>query len=377
MPEGVLDVLYLVYFILGGGMLSMGRKITRAVLVLVGALSMYSLVSALLPFAEQLSGTEFTGLMAVSINMVGALLGGLIFYIISPWLVKLGLRFADMVESYAQRIPMQDMMMGAAGLIVGLILASLLSRPLDLVPLVGVYLKVLAYVLLGYLGLRVAVTKSEEMAALLLPGQRRKAPLAGDGGIPKVLDTSVIIDGRILDIVHTGFLEGTLFVPSFVLEELRHIADSPDLLRRNRGRRGLDVLNSIQKVSGARVEISRQDYDDHSEVDSKLVRLAQDLKAKILTNDYNLNKVCEVQGISVLNINELANALKPVVLPGEEMSIQVLREGKEFGQGVAYLEDGTMIVVEQGRKHIGDTVGVVVTSVLQTSAGRMIFAKLR
>ncbi len=162
-----------------------------------------------------------------------------------------------------------------------------------------------------------------------------------------------------------------------MLEELRHIADSADVLRRNRGRRGLDVLNSIQKESGAKVEIIRQDYDDQSEVDSKLVRLAQDLKAKIITNDYNLNKVCEVQGVSVLNINELANALKPVVLPGEEMSIQVMREGKEFGQGVAYLDDGTMIVVEQGRKYIGDTIAVIVTSVLQTSAGRMIFAKLR
>ncbi|MBS3984272.1 MAG: TRAM domain-containing protein [Selenomonadales bacterium] len=355
----------------------MGRKIARAVLVLGGALSVYSLVSALLPFVEQLSGQEFSGLLAVSINVAGAFLGGLIFYFISPWLITICLRFADIAESYVQRIPVQDMIMGAVGLTVGLLVATLLSRPLEIVPLVGAYLKIGAYVLLGYLGLRIAVTKSDEIAALLLPGQRRSAPVAINGGIPKVLDTSVIIDGRILDIVRTGFLEGTLLVPAFVLEELRHIADSPDVLRRNRGRRGLDVLNSIQKESGARVEIIRRDYDDQSEVDSKLVRLAQDLKAKILTNDYNLNKVCEVQGVSVLNINELANALKPVVLPGEEMSIQVMREGKEYGQGVAYLEDGTMIVVEQGRKHIGDTVPVIVTSVLQTSAGRMIFAKLR
>jgi uncharacterized protein YacL len=337
----------------------------------------YSLVSALLPVVEQLSAQEFSGLLAVSINVAGAFLGGLIFYFISPWLIKICLRFADIAESYVQRIPVQDMIMGAVGLTVGLLVATLLSRPLEIVPLVGGYLKIAAYVLLGYLGLRIAVTKSDEIAALLLPGQRRSAPVAINGGIPKVLDTSVIIDGRILDIVRTGFLEGTLLVPAFVLEELRHIADSPDVLRRNRGRRGLDVLNSIQKESGARVEIIRRDYDDQSEVDSKLVRLAQDLKAKILTNDYNLNKVCEVQGVSVLNINELANALKPVVLPGEEMSIQVMREGKEYGQGVAYLEDGTMIVVEQGRKHIGDTVPVIVTSVLQTSAGRMIFAKLR
>jgi uncharacterized protein YacL len=357
----------------------MGKKIARAVLVLAGALTAYSLVSALLPFVEQLSGQEFSGLLAVSINMAGAFLGGLIFYFVSPWLIKICLRFADIAESYVQRIPVQDMITGAAGLTVGLLVATLLSRPLEVVPLVGNYLKILGYVLLGYLGLRIAVTKSDEIAALLLPGQRRSAPapVAINGGIPKVLDTSVIIDGRILDIVRTGFLEGTLFVPAFVLEELRHIADSPDVLRRNRGRRGLDILNSIQKESGAKVEIIRRDYDDQSEVDSKLVRLAQDLEAKILTNDYNLNKVCEVQGVSVLNINELANALKPIVLPGEEMSIQVMREGKEYGQGVAYLEDGTMIVVEQGKKHIGDTVPVIVTSVLQTSAGRMIFAKLR
>ncbi|MBT9155318.1 MAG: putative PIN and TRAM-domain containing protein YacL [Firmicutes bacterium] len=355
----------------------MGRKIARATIVLAGALSAYSLVSALLPFAGQLSGQEFTGLLAVSVNVMGALLGGLIFFFISPWLMGICLRLADIAENYVQRIPVRDMVMGAVGLTVGLIVATLLSRPLDIIPLVGGYLKIAAYVLLGYLGLRIAVTKSDEIAALLLPGQRRSATVSSEGGIPKVLDTSVIIDGRILDIVRTGFLEGTLFVPSFVLEELRHIADSADVLRRNRGRRGLDVLNSIQKESGAKVEIIRQDYDDQSEVDSKLVRLAQDLKAKIITNDYNLNKVCEVQGVSVLNINELANALKPVVLPGEEMSIQVMREGKEFGQGVAYLDDGTMIVVEQGRKHIGDTIAVIVTSVLQTSAGRMIFAKLR
>ncbi len=193
----------------------------------------------------------------------------------------------------------------------------------------------------------------------------------------KLLDTSAIIDGRILDISRTGFLEGVLVVPSFVLEELRHVADSADVLRRNRGRRGLDVLHNIQKESALRVEIMNRDFDDVAEVDSKLVRLAQQLGAKIITTDYNLNKVCEVQGVPVLNINELANAVKPMVLPGEEMSVQVMREGKELGQGVAYLDDGTMIVIEQGRRHIGELVAVIVTSALQTSAGRMIFARLK
>ena len=191
----------------------------------------------------------------------------------------------------------------------------------------------------------------------------------------KILDTSAIIDGRIVDICKTGFLEGVLVVSGFVLEELRHIADSPDLLKRNRGRRGLDVLNKIQKEMDIPVQIYEGDFDDIPEVDSKLVRLAKTINGKIVTNDFNLNKVCELQGISVLNINELANAVKPVVLPGEEMLAQIIKDGKEAGQGVAYLDDGTMVVVEGGRRYIGETIEVLVTSVLQTAAGRMIFAK--
>jgi uncharacterized protein YacL len=191
----------------------------------------------------------------------------------------------------------------------------------------------------------------------------------------KILDTSVIIDGRIADIVKTGFVEGVLLIPSFVLEELRHIADSSDLLKRNRGRRGLDILNQISKETAIKVHIHEQDFDDINEVDSKLVRLGQVLKSPLLTNDYNLNKVAELQGVKVLNINELANALKPIVLPGEEMLVQVMKEGKEPGQGVAYLDDGTMIVVDTGRRFMGQNVTVLVTSVLQTAAGRMIFAK--
>ena len=195
------------------------------------------------------------------------------------------------------------------------------------------------------------------------------------GSAPKILDTSVIIDGRIADICKSGFIEGDLVIPGFVLEELRHIADSSDLLKRNRGRRGLDILNKIQKELEFKVQICERDYDDIAEVDSKLVRLAQDMKGKILTNDFNLNKVAELQGVTVLNINELANAVKPVVLPGEEMEVHVIKNGKEAGQGVAYLDDGTMIVVDGGKRHIGETIGVLVTSVLQTAAGRMIFAK--
>ena len=192
---------------------------------------------------------------------------------------------------------------------------------------------------------------------------------------PKILDTSVIIDGRIFDICKTGFVEGPLVIPAFVLEELRHIADSSDALKRNRGRRGLDILNQIQKELDIPVRIYEKDIDDVQEVDSKLLKLGQILKGMVITNDYNLNKVAEFQGVPVLNINELANALKPVVLPGEEMLVQVIKDGKEMGQGIAYLDDGTMIVVDGGKKYVGESIDVLVTSVLQTAAGRMIFAK--
>jgi uncharacterized protein YacL len=226
--------------------------------------------------------------------------------------------------------------------------------------------------LLGYVGISVGLKKREELASLI-PLGRKDRPLAV--GTYKLLDTSVIIDGRIADVCKAGFVEGTLIVPSFVLEELRHIADSADILKRNRGRRGLDVLRRLQNEPTVQVQLWERDAGGPAEVDTKLVRLARTLGGKIITNDFNLNKVAELHGVPVLNINELANSLKPVVLPGEDMTVHVIRDGKEFGQGVAYLDDGTMIVVDGGKKHIGDNIDVLVTSVLQTAAGRMIFAK--
>ncbi|PID59171.1 PIN domain nuclease [candidate division KSB3 bacterium] len=192
----------------------------------------------------------------------------------------------------------------------------------------------------------------------------------------KILDTSVIIDGRIADLSETGFLEGVLLIPQFILQELQHIADSADSIKRNRGRRGLEILHKIQKRVDIQVEITEQDFPEIPEIDAKLVELAKLMEAKLITNDFNLNKVAELQGVSVLNVNELANALKPVVLPGEEIEVQVLKEGKEYDQGIAYLDDGTMIVIDHAKKLIGQTVGVSVTSVLQTTAGRMIFGQL-
>lgn len=227
---------------------------------------------------------------------------------------------------------------------------------------------------LAVMGFRIGYSKREElvqiiaMSRVVAPEKQTHRPYEEH----KILDTSVIIDGRIADICKTGFIEGTLVIPEFVLEELQHIADSSDLLKRNRGRRGLDILNKIQKELEVKVLIYEGDFEEISEVDSKLVRLAKVLQGKVITNDFNLNKVCELQGVSVLNINDLANAVKPVVLPGEEIIVQVIKDGKEHGQGVAYLDDGTMIVVEGGREFIGMTLEVMVTSVLQTSAGRMI-----
>jgi uncharacterized protein YacL len=237
--------------------------------------------------------------------------------------------------------------------------------------LVIVLTNILAAILIGKM-------KGKEICSLFFNPANPPVPKPAPGANPiKILDTSAIIDGRIADLCKTRFLEGGLVIPNFILVELQKIADSADPLRRNRGRRGLDLLNKIQKENQIPVKVFERDYEDVTEVDTKLLRLAMELGAKVITNDFNLNKVAELYGVQVLNINELANAIKPVVLPGEEMMVYVLRDGKEYGQGIGYLEDGTMIVIEGGKNYIGMNIEILVTSVLQTSAGRMIFAKPR
>lgn len=275
------------------------------------------------------------------------------------------------------RIPMNEMAAGAAGLTAGLLLSLMLYPVLSWFGSLEALARMAASGLLGYIGLYVGLEKREELSSLWRSGSWKNGTAEEERKLEehKILDTSVIIDGRIADICKTGFIEGTIVIPEFVLEELQHIADSSDLLKRNRGRRGLDILNKIQKELDVNVMIYEGDFEEISEVDSKLVKLAKVLQGKVVTNDFNLNKVCELQRVSVLNINDLANAVKPVVLPGEEIMVQVIKDGKEHGQGVAYLDDGTMIVVEGGRDFIGTITEVLVTSVLQTSAGRMIFAK--
>ncbi len=308
--------------------------------------------------------------------LMGILIGGCVVggVLVGPVFVG-GLRS---VVQNLQRAPTGELLGGTVGLVIGLIIAILITIPLPReVPVLGVFLPLITGLIFGYVGLAVGVRKKDELLGFFSRsggghGFSRRSKASGS---PKILDTSVIIDGRIADITKSGFIEGPLIVPGFVLEELQHIADSSDVLKRNRGRRGLDILNKIQKEPYVTVEILEKDFDDISEVDTKLVRLAKEMEGKVMTNDFNLNKICELHGVPVLNINELANAVKPVVLPGEELKVHVIKDGKEQGQGVAYLDDGTMIVVDGGRKFIGETIGVLVTSVLQTAAGRMIFAK--
>jgi len=372
-----------VYFVLSllGGDPVLKRNL-RLVLAVAGALGGLSLT--FFGFMEIETWPPFLPLYAwtVLVLLMGSILGGLIGFFLYPLAIWLDGRLA--------KTSFVDIIFGAVGLIVGLLIAVLLGVLFNGIPLVDTLLTVLSGVIFGYLGISVATRKREEATSFFKSlGKRTKGeaapPAEGEEEQPaakyrgtspaKVLDTSVIIDGRIADIVKTGFLEGPLVIPSFVLEELRHIADSSDVLKRNRGRRGLDILNRIQKEFSVDVVIYEDDMGDGLEVDSKLLRLAKKLGGYVVTNDFNLNKVAELQGVFVLNINELANAVKPAVLPGEEMTVTVIKDGKEVGQGVGYLDDGTMIVVDGGKRYIGDTIEVVVTSVLQTAAGRMIFAK--
>jgi uncharacterized protein YacL len=311
-----------------------------------------------------------------------ALVFGFLFFIMTPIFGRHGARMAKHIESDLQTVPANDLITGTAGLVIGLIIAFLISPVFSgMEKYIGVALSIVTYIMLGFLGVVVATRKGKDLLTAWLSLRRSaaasKARGKGADATPKILDTSVIIDGRIADIMKTGFIEGSIVIPEFVLVELRHIADSSDSLKRNRGRRGLDVLNRIQTEHGVDIYNTETDkgLDEIPEVDVKLLKLAQLLHGKVVTNDFNLNKVATIKGVEVLNINELANTLKPVVLPGEDMNIFPVKEGKENNQAVAYLDDGTMIVVEEGRKFIGKSVDVLVTSVLQTSAGRMIFAK--
>ena len=409
-------------------------KIIRFFIVLMFIVAGAALLKLASPYLTIFISTEFfkeeLGFIQLNVAeltciLIGAALGGIAGWFVSPFLInKLGI-FTAFVEKQLSKMPTNDVIAGAAGLAIGLIIADLLGNAFARIPVVGNYIPIVFSIVLGTLGIRITIKKRKEIVAsfssvpktlkeILKSRENKhnketetdaveavtsaepenpvetaadeeitehKVNLVKENLLPnpnyKILDTNVIIDGRISDICKTGFLEGKLLIPVFVLEELQHIADSADSLRRVRGRRGLDVLQKIQDESPLEVEVMNIDFDDIHEVDSKLVRLAQKIGGKIITNDFNLNKVAQLRGVEVLNINDLSNAVKAVVIPGETMKVQVVRDGKEPGQGVAYLDDGTMIVIENGHRYLSRTISVEVTSALQTSAGRMIFAKPR
>lgn len=330
------------------------QTILRLLLVVACSVSGYLLASHL----------PITHTLGIWIKWVGALVG-FIFALL-----------ALSIEKIIKKAPLKVIFGGTFGLFLGLVIAQLLGYAFSGLQnsAVRISISVILSCVFGYMGLVLGGKKVEEFRwpgwGFFAKGSQKK-----DGG--KILDTSVIIDGRVADICETDFLEGPLVIPQFILQELQHIADSADSLKRTRGRRGLDILNRMQKGDTVEVRVVDDDYPDIKEVDAKLIALGREMNAKIVTNDFNLNKVAQLQGVPVLNINQLANALKPMVLPGEVLHLQIMREGKEQGQGVAYLDDGTMVVVENASRHLGEEVEASVTSILQTTAGRMIFTTLK
>ena len=365
-------------------------NLMRWPIVLVVALIFVVLADELLTtpfFSAELEGEAASGgilgltVLTVIAYAVGAVIGAVTGYILSHFILRLIWAAIHRIEYSLSGLSGQDLLAGTVGLLIGLIIANLIGFAFSRLPIIGAYGPIVFNLVFGYAGMSIAVRKKTEVSTLISTlrvskQSKEKSTKPGGAGAGKLLDTSTIIDGRIAELCATGFLEGPLLVPVFVLEELQLIADSADLLKRTKGRRGLDILKRMQEDRHVQVDVINDDFDDVQGVDSKLVRLGKKLNAKVITNDYNLNKVAELQGVVVLNINDLANALKPARVPGEEMNVLVVKAGKEENQGVAYLDDGTMIVVENGEKYIGMNIPVTVTSVLQTSAGRMIFVKV-
>lgn len=364
--------------------------VMRWLIVLVVAIIFVVLADELMSapfFSAEIEGEATAkGLYSITVLTViayvaGAFVGAIVGYILSHFILRLIWAAIHRIEFSLSGLSGQDLLAGTIGLLIGLIIANLIGLAFARLPIIGAYGPIVFNLVFGYAGMSIAVRKKTEISALLssfrFGKQSKDKTVKKDvGPVGKLLDTSSIIDGRIAELCATGFLEGPLLVPVFVLEELQLIADSSDLLKRTKGRRGLDILKQMQEDRHVQVDIISDDFEDAQGVDSKLIRLGRQLGAKVITNDYNLNKVAELQGVIVLNINDLANAMKPARVPGEEMNVLIVKAGKEENQGIAYLDDGTMIVVENGEKYIGMNIPVTVTSVLQTSAGRMIFVKV-
>ena len=372
------------------------RKLISLSISLMIVITGLILTDISLPYMSQYLGYDLhgNGFLGITFaNMILALPGLFVFswlaLVLAPFITNSIFNYAELLTSSLSKIPTSDILVMVFGIGIGLILANLIGSPFSRLPIVGSYIPIILSLILSVVGAKLALRKHNDIVGffnripnrkVIKPEEKQPDVLAGPLGdrlysYNKLLDTSVIIDGRIMDIVAAGFLDGQLVVPNFVLEELQKLSDSADNLKRAKGRRGLDLVQDLRISYKDQVVVVDNDFDDISEVDAKLVRLAKQAQAAIITNDYNLNKVAGIQGVKVLNINELANAIKPVVIAGEEMHVYLVKEGKEPNQAIAYLDDGTMIVVENGRHSIGTSISVVVTSVLQTAAGRMIFAK--
>lgn len=355
------------------------------------------LTDNIIPYLSEYLGYDLhgNGIFGISfayigLGSLGVGLFGWLALVLEPFITNSIYNVAERWAVALSRIPTSDILVIVFGVGIGLILANLFGAPFSRLPIVGPYIPIILSLIMAVVGAKLALRKHNDIVGFFnrIPNRKAvkvpdtqdvKAGPLGDRlySCNKLLDTSVIIDGRIMDILATGFMDGRMVVPNFVLEELQKLSDSSDSLKRAKGRRGLDMVHDMQMSYKSQVLIVDNDYDDLAEVDAKLVRLAKQADAAIITNDFNLNKVAEIQGVKVLNINELANAIKPVVIAGEEMNVFLVKEGKEQGQAIAYLDDGTMIVVENGRRSLGNSISVIVSSVLQTSAGRMIFARAK
>ncbi len=380
------------------GLSAIMKRLVRAVMIFICAAAGYQISRIAI---DQNWWPAFTLLHPITTTVFIIILSAFFGFILAPLFWFSVSKFAQFTESRLQNTSVPELTVSLLGLILGLLLANLIALPVSRLPGgIGVYIAVLLNVALGYLGLRFFVKRKDDIWAVItnigdirlrLPKRKKKNGVSDEKdaeletssdyyySIPKVLDTSAIIDGRILDVAQSGFIEGTIVLPRFILAELQGVADSTDPLRRTRGRRGLTVVTELQKVEALNIEIPETTLKDleRDKVDEALVVLARRLNGKVITTDYNLNQIAQIEGVSVLNVNDLANSLKPMLLPGENVEIDIIRLGKESHQGVGYLDDGTMLVVEDGYRHIGERVKVTVTSMLQTSAGRMVFGRIR
>ena len=374
------------------------RKFVSLTVSLIIIISGLIFINYFLPSVSEYLGYDLhgNGMFGITFANIILWLPGLfvafwLSLVLAPFITNIIFNYAEGMTTSLSKVPTSDILVMVFGIGIGLILANLIGGPFSHLPIVGPFIPIALSLVLAVVGAKLALRKHNDIVSFFnrIPNRRAIMPeeveedvLQGPLGDRlysnnKLLDTSVIIDGRIMDIMAAGFVDGMLVVPNFVLEELQKLSDSADAIKRAKGRRGLDLVQDLQISYKEQVMVVDNDYADLEGVDAKLVRLAKQAKADIITNDYNLNKIAGIQGVKVLNINELANAIKPVVVAGEEMNVYLVKEGKEANQAVAYLEDGTMIVVENGRHAIGNSVPVIVTSVLQTAAGRMIFAKAK